>query len=132
MIKKLFNSYSDLNMRYKLFIQYLFLISVPFIIFILINNHIASKDLEKQARYYSRQTFEQNRTLLENKIDIIKSYLTVVSTNGKVQEILNTAPEYYVNRYGFWYFDITELRCSIWNNMGFLMGIISNPELQST
>ncbi|QGQ98305.1 sensor histidine kinase [Paenibacillus psychroresistens] len=115
MIKKLFSFYSDLNLRYKLFIQYLLLISVPFIIFILVNNYIASKDLEKQAQYSSQQTFEQNRTLLENKIDIIKTYLTVVSTNDTVLKILKTKSEYYVNRMGFWGFDLSEIRKQFYN-----------------
>ncbi|WNQ12900.1 sensor histidine kinase [Paenibacillus aurantius] len=110
MMRRLYRVYNDLNMRYKLFIQYLLLLAVPFTLFIAVNYRITSKDMEEQARYSSRQAFEQSRSFMEYKLYIVKTYLNVLSTNGKMQEILHRTPDYYYNNLGLWSFDIDDIR----------------------
>ena len=110
MIRRLYNGYNDLSMRYKLCIQYLLLILVPFMTFILINNYISKKDLETQAFYSSRQSFEQGRSFLEYKIDTVNTYMTVLSINDKLQDILQKDPAVYKDQFGIWGFDINEIR----------------------
>ncbi|MFD0670917.1 sensor histidine kinase [Cohnella sp. GCM10027633] len=102
--------YRDLNLRYKLFLQYLLLLAVSFGLFVFINYRITARDLEEQARYSSRQAFEQSRAFMEYKLSVVKTYLNVLSANEQVQEVLSRTPEYYGNNYGLWNFDIEKIR----------------------
>ncbi len=108
-MKKLNRAYSDLNLRYKLFIQYLLLLAIPLTLFIAVNYKITSKDMEEQTLYSSRQAFEQSRSYIEYKLYIVKTYLNVLSTNGEIQEILDRGPEYYKDNLGVWNFDIEDI-----------------------
>lgn len=97
-------------MRYKMFITYLFLIAIPFTAFILINYHITSKDLENQALYSSRQVFEQGRSYMEYRIDTVRTYMSVIATNDKIQEVIRKDPSVYNENYGLWGFDLSQIR----------------------
>ncbi|MBP3961788.1 cache domain-containing sensor histidine kinase [Paenibacillus lignilyticus] len=104
------NIYRDLKMHYKLFLQYLLLLAIPFTLFIIVNYRISSKDLETQARYSSRQVFEQSRSFMEFKLYVAKNFLTILASNEKIQDILHRSASYYYNSYGLWSFDVEGIR----------------------
>ncbi|SDX12674.1 sensor histidine kinase [Paenibacillus sp. CF384] len=104
------NIYRDLKMHYKLFLQYLLLLAIPFTLFIIVNYRISSKDLEAQARYSSRQVFEQSRSFMEFKLYVAKNFLTILASNEKIQDILHRNASYYFNSYGLWSFDVEGIR----------------------
>lgn len=109
-MRKPFGFYRDLRMHYKLFLQYLLLLVLPFIVFIIVNYRFTSKDLESQTLYSSQQAFEQSRSYMEFKLFVAKNFLTILSSNDKLQEILHNDSGYYDNNYGLWSFDVEEIR----------------------
>jgi len=110
MIKTTLNLYNNLSMRHKLYFQYLIIISISLIVFIFIYNRFTSQETKKQAEYLSRQMFEQSRSYLEYKIENVNMFLSIVSLNGNIQDILKKEPELYDSDYGTWAFDIDTIR----------------------
>ncbi|MEX1030226.1 MAG: sensor histidine kinase [Paenibacillaceae bacterium] len=110
MIRKRFGFYTNLQMRYKLFIHYSLFISIPLTIFIILNNNVASGDLKEQALFSSRQVFEQGRINLEYKFESMNTYMTVVSLNATIQSTLKKELDIYENDLGTWGYDLREMR----------------------
>lgn len=102
--------YRNLNLQYKLFLQYLLLLAIAFTLFIALNYRITSKDLEAQAKYSSQQVFEQSRSFLEYKLYVAENYLTILASNERMQDILHRDASYYLNHYGLWSFDVEDIR----------------------
>ncbi|MFC5403312.1 cache domain-containing sensor histidine kinase [Cohnella soli] len=111
---KLFGFYRDLRLHYKLFLQYLLLLALSFTLFIFVDYRMTSKDLEAQARYSSRQAFEQSRSFMEYKLYIAKNFLNILASNEKIQDILHRDSAYYANNYGLWNFDVEDIRKQIY------------------
>lgn len=115
MIKGISKLYSDLNMQHKIFISFLFLISVSFLIFIALNTYVSSKDLKAQAMYSSRQVFEQSRLSIEHRIDLVKRYMIVASTNTEIQRMVKIDSSKYTADYGLYNINMTEIRKQLFN-----------------
>lgn len=119
MIRKLHVSISNLSIRYKLFITYLLLISIPFCVFIAYNYSVSSHDAEEQALESSQKVMNQARASLEYKTEYIKKVMDVFALNDTVHELLNTDSNYYQDSIGNWMLDsqkFTKLFFSIQSN----------------
>lgn len=116
MINNMISFYRSLSMRYKMFIQYLLLISIPIVSFFFVNQYLSADDMEKQSWDTMRQIFEEGRSYMEFKIENVNTYMTIVSLNDTVQDILKKDPSEYSDHYGVWAFDLDTIRKQFYNS----------------
>ena len=102
MMTKIFRRINDLSIRYKLFITYLALITLPTCLFLLINMYYTAHDAEERALYSLRQVLGQTQSFLEFKTESTKNLLDTLVLNDTVQELAVKAQSFYTDNIGFW------------------------------
>jgi len=100
-----FRIFNNLSIRYKLFIVFFLSISVPFLIFTVVNYYVFSIDNENQALASSQKMLLQAKSILDYKVGNVKNVADIFALNPTTQELLNTKTEYYNRSPGNWMFD---------------------------
>lgn len=100
---------SDMSIKTKLFLSYLLLIAVPFLLYMIINSYIVSKDIEDQTIFSAKQMMAQTATYLEAKIDLVNSTMHMLSYNDAVQNLSRKSLKEYQDNLAIWDYDMGQV-----------------------
>lgn len=109
MMNRIIRWINDQSIRYKLFITYLALITLPICLFLLVNIYYTSHETEQQTLYSLRQVQSQTKSFLEFKTESAKNLLDMLVLNDMVLELSIKEKEYYTDNIGFWMDDNSKL-----------------------
>jgi len=109
MIRTFINWINDQSIRYKLFITYLALITLPICLFLVINIYYTTYKAEQQTLYSLQQVQSQTKSFLEFKAESAKNLLDTLVLNETVMEISTKEKAYYEENIGYWISDSARL-----------------------
>ncbi len=109
MIRRFFIWINDRSIRYKLFITYLALITLPICLFLVINMYYTTYKSEQQTLYSLQQVQSQTKSFLEFKAESAKNMLDMLVLNDTLMEIATKDKEYYAENIGYWINDSARL-----------------------
>lgn len=102
MISRVMKWFNDIGIRYKLFISFLAVITLPICLFLIVNMYYTSNEAEQQTYYSLGQVQSQTKSLLEYKAESLKNLLDMLVLNDTLVEISTKKNEYYADNIGFW------------------------------
>jgi Predicted signal transduction protein with a C-terminal ATPase domain len=95
-------SISRLNIRSKLFLSYLLVISIPFVLLLVIHLNYTQQENKDQVLYSAHKMLDETKSYLEYKAQAITEILNFVAFNDLVQTNVSTEAKKYedVNLWG--------------------------------
>ena len=113
MIKNVVKFYRNLSIIPKLFFSYVLILSLPIILFIIINYFISMHDSEKQITYSSNLVLSQTRSFIEYNITSTSDLVDYISFNNTIQNFMYSKADFYNNDIGKWNKDARDVSSEI-------------------
>jgi two-component system sensor histidine kinase YesM len=90
-VRKIYEFFSDIGIRDKLFLSFLFLISIPVLVIAVRSSIISSSIIEQKTKRYSHDILYQTTKTMETRLEKIEDISFNIIMNQEVQQMLSSA-----------------------------------------